>query len=79
MNQELIIYRSYEICTLIEIMDTAMNLNDRTMAGEREILNRSLYYDMGQFKSFEYNTRYIGQIILYLMIIHKQHLSIYEA
>ena len=47
MNQELIRYGTYEIDTLIEIIDIIVNLNNRTTVVEKEVINRTLYYDMG--------------------------------
>ena len=47
MNQEPISYWTYENDT--EIIDTVMNWNNMNTAVETELLNRTLYYDMGQF------------------------------
>ena len=43
VNQEVISYGTYEIDALVIIIDTVNNLNNRTTAVEREILNRTLY------------------------------------
>ena len=51
VNQELISHGTYEIDTLTEIMDTLVNLNNRSTAVEKELLNRILYYDMGQVQT----------------------------
>ena len=48
VNQECFSYRTYEINTFTEIIDTVMNLNNKITAVKRELLNRTLYNDMGQ-------------------------------
>ena len=56
-----------------------VNLSNRTTAVEKELLNRTLYYDMGQVQNYKYSVNYLGHIMLYLMTISEQHLSIYEV
>ena len=78
MNQELISYGMYEIDTLREIKDTVMNLNNRTMPVERELLHKTLYSDMGQVQNYKYSVIYGRQAMLCLMTISKEYLCIYE-
>ena len=71
MNQELINHETYEMNTLKEVIDTVLNLNNRTIAVEREPLNRTLYYDMSQVQISRYSDNYIGKTILYPMAIRE--------
>ena len=52
VNQELISYGTYEIDNLTEIIDTCINLNNRTTA-VKKILNRTLYYEMGHIQTYK--------------------------
>ena len=38
-----------------------MNLNNRTITAERELLNRTLYYDMEQVQNYRYSVNYVEQ------------------
>ena len=68
VDQELITYGTYEIAKLMEIIDTVVkmeiidtivNLNNRTTAVEKELLNRTLYYDMGQDQNYKSSVNYV--------------------
>ena len=56
-----------------------VNLNNRATAIEKEPLQRTLYYDMGQVQNYKYSVNYAGQIMLYLMTVSEQYSSIYEV
>ena len=51
----------------IETIDTVINQNKRTTAVEKELLNQTLYFDVGQVQSYKYSVNYVGQIMVYLM------------
>ena len=55
VNQELISYGTYGIDSLMKIIDTVVNLNNRTTTVEKELHNRTLYYDMGQVQNYQYS------------------------
>ena len=61
VNEEAISYGTYEIDTLTEIIDNIMNLHNRTTVVERELLNRTLYYDMEQVQNYKHNVNYVRQ------------------
>ena len=55
LNLELSSYWTYKIYTLTKNIDAVMKLSNRTTAVEREILNRTLYYDMTEVHNYKYN------------------------
>ena len=55
-----------------------MSLNNRSTAFQRELLNRSLFYDTGQVQDHKYNADYAGLTMLHLMAVIEKHFSIYE-
>ena len=52
LNQETMCYNTCKIDTLPEIMDTVKSFTIRATAVEMEIINTTLYYDMGKIKKF---------------------------
>ena len=63
----------------MEIIDAVVNQINRTTVVEKELLNRTLHYDMGQVQNYKYSVNFVRQIMLYIMTISEQHLSIYEV
>ena len=57
----------------MEDIDTVITVNNRTIAVERKLLKRTVYYDMGQVQNYEYSVSYVGQRILYMMTL-SEHL-----
>ena len=78
-NQELISYGTNEVDTHIEIIDSVMTLNNRTIAVKRQHLKQTLYYDMGEVQNYRYSVKYVGQPMLYLLTVCEQHLCSYKV
>ena len=44
----------------MEIIDTAGHINNRSIEVEKEILNMTLHYGMGQVQKYKYSVNYVG-------------------